>query len=252
MPYTAITEAAANTTAITTPSAVGPATSGWLSLPQLTAEVLRRMGGRADLDTADVVLHINEAYLDLCSMVDFDFMTTSVAFTTEAAQPFYLVPKGIREVIRLSTQGILTDYNPIPLQKIDVTAYRALPDETDWTDVTPHSFVFTANNILVLWPTPDTALSMAMEVKLRPARLSLETHYPALPEEWQEALLLLAQSKTHDGILEFEMASQKYNQYLGYVRSRRNERAEKSEGTHGRVFMPKSAADLRRGNRRGY
>lgn len=252
MPSTTINRALANTTAIVTPPAAGPATSGWSTFAELRTETARRMGGRADLDTDALKLHVNEAYIDLCSMVDFLFLTTSLSWTAQIGQSMYALPTSIRDVVALSTTGELDVSDDGTLRKIDTEEYyRLAEDETEWNRK-PEAYTIAPDGTLVLWRAPDQAYVFSMEVKLRPARLVADGDYPVLPDEWVEPLRVLAVSKAAGGLNEFELAAQRYNEALGLIRSRRNERAERKEGTKGGVWIPRSRDELRRVDRGGY
>lgn len=252
MPSTVVSRTGANTTAIVAPSAAGPATSGWSNFAELRTEVARRMGGRSDLGTADLSLHVNEAYIDLCSMVDFLFLTVEMSWSCVAQQALYALPTAIREVVLLKTTGVEDVSDDGPLRKVDMQEYARLSeDSADYDDV-PEVYTISADNTLALWHRPDAAYSFSMEVKLRPSRLVADTDYPVLPDEWIEILRILATSKAASALNEFELSSQRYNEALGLIRSRRNERAERAEGTKGGIWIPQSASELRRTSRRGY
>lgn len=252
MPSIVVRRASANTTAIVSPSEAGPAASGWRTFLQLQTEVARRMGGRADLDTDALKLHINEAYVELCSLVDFLFLHASMSWTAETDEPLYALPSCVREVVSLQTIGDSEVDNEGPLDKVDMEEYRRMAqDSTDYADK-PSAYTISPDNTLALWRRPDEAYVFSMEVKLRPERLVNDNDYPVLPDEWIEPLTLLCVSKTADGLNEIELASQRYNQVIGMLRSKRNEHAERKEGTKGGVWIPRSADELRRTSRGGY
>lgn len=252
MPSLVINRSTANTSAITPPVAAGPATTGWMNLAALEVEVLRRMGGRTDLDSAGIRLHINEAYVDMCSMLQFEWMDATMGWTTVPGVAQYALPNAIREVISVSSEGDSDVDDDGPLEKVDLREYRRMAlEETDF-NTKPSAFTLSPDNVLVLWRTPDVAYPMAMEVALRPTRLTADTHFPVCPDEWVEPLIVLSVSKAVQALREFEFAAQLYNVYLGHVRSRRNEKSERKRGTIGSVFVPRTAADLRRSSRGGY
>jgi hypothetical protein len=252
MPSTVINRATANSTAITTPIAAGPATTGWMNLAEMRTEVARRAGGRTDLDPAAIALHINEAYLDLCSMLQFEWMDATIEWSTVAGVAQYALPSAIREVVKISSVGDPDVDDDGPLEKVDMAEYRRMGREDSDLHSKPSAFTLSPDNVLVLWRTPDAIYSMSAEVMLRPARLTSDSHYPVYPEEWNEAVLTLAVSKAVGALREFELSAQLYNTYLGYVRSRRNERGERKRGTVGAIFIPRTAEELRRSTRRGY
>jgi len=252
MPSIVVNRASANSTAIVSPSEAGPAATGWRTFLQLQTEVARRMGGRADLDTNALKLHINEAYVELCSMVDFQWLTASVTWTAEAGQPLYALPEEIREIVSLQTTGNTDVDDEGPLEKSDLEEYRRFAQDNTDEAAKPTFYAIGPDDTLVLWRTPDVAYTMSMEVKLAPALLSADSDYPVLRKEWIEPLTMLAVSKAADGLNEIELASQRYNQVLGMVRSKRNERAERKQGTKGGVWIPRSADELRRVQRGGY
>jgi len=219
---------------------------------QLREEVARRMGQRADLADADLKLHVNEAYLEMCTTLDFVFLEASVAWTCEANQSAYGLPAGVREVISVQSLGSTEVDNAGTLEKVDMEEFRRRGIDSLEFSGKPTTYTLTPDGALVLWPQPDEAYVMSLEAKVRPARLVNDTDYPVLPDEWIEPLTVLSISKAAGALNEFEMASQRYNEYLGSVRARRNERAERKVGTKGGVWIPRSRDELRRTSRGGY
>lgn len=243
MPFQSFDPSAA--VSITSSSQSGPLTSGWLSLSQLRTELSNRLGGRSDIDADRLNLWLNEAYIDLCNALDLAVLRSQITHTMTVGRVDYKLPANIRMAVAISYEydgcGGLID-------KIDPEEYRRIRIQYDsgapvvWTPFMPELIVF--------YPSPDVAYPLTLDVKLRPTRMTLDAHYPILPDEYIEGLLLLARSKAFSALMEFSLGGQCMNEYVSFMRSRRNEVAEQDEGRVGRIVPVRSQKQFLTSKRR--
>jgi len=228
--------------AIASSSQSGPIATGWLSFLQLRTELSYRLGGRADLDAARLGHWVNEAYVDMTNAFDLAVLRTTLTHTLTAGVVLYSLPANVRMAVLMSYQDPLDQLIGCKVDKIEEDEYRRLPIEAFrgppevWSPFHP--------NLLVVYPSPDEAYPVALDVKLRPSRLVADVDFPVLTEEYIEGLLLLARAKAFSALLEFSLAGQSTNEYVAFMRSRRNEVAEQDEGKIGRIIPVRSQSEL--------
>lgn len=224
------------------------------TLGSLREELSLLMGQRDDVTPDRFDRWINDAYRTLASMLDIEELDVSFSFSTVADQPFYLLPPELsvpRRVSLIDTVNFLEGGQELELS--DESEYRKLADSTLYlTSISGLGIPlkwFRYGTMLVIWPTPVGVNTIAVDGKVRPRKMVLDTDSPILPAEWNEVLLLCAKSKTFRGIQEFENATLAWNDYLDELRSRSNTKAETATRTHGGLVPVHSNRNLRR--RRG-
>ncbi len=227
---------------ITGGSQPGPSSSGWLSLSALRTELALRLGGRTDIDSARLNQWINEAYIDICGALDLAVLRGSIELTLTVEAELYVLPSSVRMARTISFNDPSDVTYGQMIRKTDEDEYRRLPI-LDGTGLPSHWVPFSPD-LIVIYPAPDQAYVLAMEVKYRPGRMTSDAHYPILKEEMVEGLLLLSRAKAFSGLLEFGMAGQCQNEYTAFMRSRRDEVAEQSEGMVGQLVPVRSRRQL--------
>lgn len=182
-----------------------PLTSIGETLETIRAELVARLQNRTDITngTADYTRMdkcINQAYRNLCAMLDLKELQGSVALTTVASKNFYLIPLTVAWITKLSLADS-TDYfyrGGTPLEKIDLDEYRILPDTSTYfqnqVPILPCKF-FRWNRMVVVWPTPTGVYTLPMDFRVRPAKLTNTTDSPILPEEFHESLIHAAEER---------------------------------------------------------
>jgi hypothetical protein len=204
-----------------------PLTSVGETLATIRVEMLAQLGNRDDVTLARANLWINWAYRNLCSMVSLKETFGSLSLSLVASQPFYALPVQIAWIKRISVADSV-DY-PIfggrRLSMIDEAEYRRLEVRTDQ----PTSY-FRWRRMLVFWPTPFNAQSLAVDFKVRPDDLALDTDSPLLPIEFHEPLMLSAKSRAWRGVLNPTNAALAQNDFLAALRPLMNTDAEEREG----------------------
>ena len=119
--------------------------------------------------------------------------------------------------------------------------------ELDERDGTPDSYFF-HTQMLVLWPTPATSITAAVDYKLRPAPLVQDTDSPFLSPEWHEVILVGARARALSALMEFSASMAVNNEYVNLIRRKRNEIAEEDTGRVPRSSMvDRASMGVRRG-----
>lgn len=201
-----------------------PLTSTGETLASFRTELELVLGGRADL-IGRFDRYINYAYRDIASSLQLAELTATVQFNSVADQPLYLLPESIRVVRALSMQDSTSQYGGWQLEKKDVEWYRA---QINRTTTEPSSFVV-QRKMLVLYGTPSAAKTIVADVRIRPDDLVADTASPILPVEWHELILLMAKAKMAAAVLEFEMAMSFENEWVNWVRRRKDLESDEQE-----------------------
>jgi hypothetical protein len=192
---------------------------------------------------------INLGYLHVAAMLTTSEMQGSIAIPTIVDQPLYLLPRSVAWI----TQLPLSDPSLYPIVggknmlMTDLAQYRDLPDYPSSYTYSPYRW-FRQGRLLALWPKPATSASVTVDFRIRPAKLSLETHSPILPEEFHEAILLRARHVAFRSLKMFNEASIAQNDFVASIRDIVNTDAEELKGKPS-SFQP--AVALRNYYRRG-
>lgn len=195
-----------------------PKTSTGVTLASLRTELDALVAGRSDFDDTRLNEIINDAYLDVCTALDI-IGEGSFAISVVADQPLYMLPDVVQNILNVavalpSTENINEGY---PLDKIDLRKYRAFVA----AEGEPRLY-FKMDQMLVLYPTPDTARTLAVDCTYRPAKLTLAAHSPVFGLEWHEVLKKAARAKAFSAMLEFDKAQAAENEWTSLVRRRRD------------------------------
>jgi hypothetical protein len=245
MPYIVLDPGAAEAAPVVTRGA--PLTNVGETLASLRGELRKMLGGGNVADTPRLNLWINFAYQDIASSLEIDEMKSAYGFVTVAAQAMYRVPA----VVGSTRSAALIDAvnNPVyggrPLTKSDVDDYQREENRTD-----PPQKYFREAGILVLYPTPDKAYTVAVNFWIRPENLVNETDSPILAYEWHEAILLNARAKGFSALLEFDKAMAAQNDFINLVRRKTDRDQREDEGRIVLSSVPRRRSDLIRNRRR--
>jgi hypothetical protein len=239
MPYAAIDPSLAQTAPVVTAGA--PLIDKGETLASMREEILLELGGRDDVTDDRVDKFINWAYLDLWTSVGTLENESSYSFGLVAGQPLYLLPSQVRVVKHIAVAEASSIYGGLPLEKIDLTTYRSL----EALSGTPRQY-FRHNNVLVFYPTPESATTVFVEFVYRPLRMTLDNHSPILPEEWHESIVLAARKKLFSALMEFDKATHANNDFVDSVRRREDDVAGEDSGKVIRSSIPRSSGMLQR------
>ncbi len=196
------------------------------TLATLRTELMAQLLGRDDLTPTRSDRFINQGYTDLVTSLELPELNASLGITLDVDQPFYALP-----YVAMATENVsivnTTNYasGGRPLSKIDKSKYRKLPLKSDEPDA-----FFREGGMIVLWPTPKTARTIALDFHIRPVWMTLDTHQPFLGVEWHEAILLASVWKALSGLKEYDKALIAKNEYQSYVAGRKDPVAAEDEG----------------------
>jgi hypothetical protein len=244
MPYIVLDSAVAAAAPVVTKGA--PLVSVGETLASLRSELKKMLAGRTDVDLPRLNLWINFAYQDLASSLEIDDLKSAYGFPTVAGQPLYQVPA----VVGSTRSAALIDpvnspiYGGRPLMKTDVDNYYREENRSDY----PQKY-FREAGLIVLYPTPDQAYTVALNFWIRPANLVNETDSPILAYEWHEAILLMARAKAFSALLEFEAAQAAQNDYVNLIRRKVDRTQREDEGRIITSSVPRRRSQLTRNRR---
>lgn len=230
MPYIVLDPSAAEAAPSTT--AGEPLTSTGKTLASMRTMVRTMMGGRSDITSAQIDEVINNAYIDIATSTEGK--TASLLLQTVAGQPLYLLPAVVANIQSISLVDDTLPEGGKKLDKKDKSYYRDKPVVDD--DVP--SFYFREGNLLVLYPTPDAVYDMAVDFRIRPIRLTDDTHSPILDDEWHETIELNARHKLFSILQEFDKTPQTNNEVTDLVRRRKGEEEGEDENKLIRSSVP--------------
>ena len=134
---------------------------------------------------------INEAYHDLATSKDarFDELRESYSFTTVADQPLYTLPPGVYTISRVAIAEDSDAEDGQPLRKMGMDSYSGL----QVSDGRPTD-VGREQGVLVLWPTPDGAYDVTVDIRVEPQPLTADNHQIILDSEWNPIIYYMAKS----------------------------------------------------------
>ena len=239
MPFTNLSAAGAK--AAPSVSLGAPLTNYGLTLEAMRAEVELLIVGRSDIAEDRITGWINEAYLDLFSSVRFPERDESFELVLDAGQHLYMLPEGIENIqgasVVLPSTSSYSDGHP--LESIGLDRYRRLLIRSD----EPKYFV-RRGNLFVVWPTPSADRTVGVDVSIVPQRLVSASDSPIISEEWHEAIKLGARRRAFSAMLEAEKAAAEQNDYIDFIRRRRDPAAEQQEGRIIRSSVPRTSKQI--------
>lgn len=227
-------------------TAVGnPLTSVGTTFAEMQNELDAMLAGRTDVTAPRLALWINQAYVQVCTDLQIDELQSSIALTTVADQPAYLVPNAVYTTLGAAVvdPDRYGEFGGRPLTKIDLNSYRRAAVETG--DVRTY---FRFGQMIVLWPTPEeSGLTISLDFRLRPNFLVNDLDSPLLGIEWHEAILLNARVKAFGALLEFDKEQIADNRYIKHIRTKLDRGAAEQENMVPTSSVPRSRAMLSRG-----
>lgn len=201
-----------------------PKTGIGLTLADMEAELRSMIGNRDDISATRLRLWINLAYVDLVTALDLESAEGSIQFTTVAGESLYRLPAEVAAIHALAAinpnQVEYPEYGGHPLDPVTKEDYRMLPE---MTGEVPGKY-FRQDDLLIIYPEPETAVDMVMDFVLRPDFMANDTDSPILPVEWHEGILLGARKKVFRVLLEPALAAEAANDYTEFIRDRRDPR----------------------------
>lgn len=228
MPYVALDPASAAAAPVTT---IGqPLTDEGETLASFRAE-LKALAIRTDVDTR-LDGWINLAYRHVAAMVTLSEMMGSLAISTVADQPLYLLPRAVAwiKAVPLSDPTLFSLAGGRNMTMTDLPGYRELPDyPPGWNFWGPYRY-FRFGRILALWPKPAIAQSVIIDFRVRPLDMTDDHHSPILPPEWHEGILMRARHVAFRSLQMFDKAAIAQNDFLSSIRTIENTDASEVAG----------------------
>jgi hypothetical protein len=221
-----------------------PLTSVGETLDSLRDELVAMLGNRTDVTPTRATGWVNRAYRDVCSSVtNIPELRSSYDFSTVVSQPFYAIPKELGHIEKVSLGDLDTypSYGGRELVKTDIGGYR----RARLFEGSIERY-FRHGSTLVLYPHPDSVVTMVVDFIIRPADLTAPTDSPIIPPEWHEAILLLARAKAHSGLLEFAHAKDALADYNSWVAARVDRDAEERVSPMAQVVLVRKKRQLYR------
>lgn len=214
-------------------------------------ELASRLGGRMDIDPVRLNLWLNEAYVEMCDMLDLPELWASEGFTFLEGIWVYQVGSHVRVVTKLSwnAEPASWSYGKI-LGKTDLVEFRRIP--ASHTPCAPKTWAPYGRNLIVVYPTPDEDYEVTAEFLQRPMPLEDDTDYPILMTEWCEGLLLLARAKAFSALMEFGVAAQSKTEYVSWLRSKPSALAIQQTGQTANFIPVNTEARRDRSRQRRY
>lgn len=231
MPYIALDPLTAQAAPTTTLGA--PLTSVGETLASFKAELVQLMAQRADVikDTTRQAKWINRGYQHLCGMLTIPELKGSILFPVVASQPLYLLPvdpTGKYQVVERIMQPLSlvddTDYRGGGRQIIGPISLSHFYGLANCTGL-PTRFL-RYNSMLVLWPTPESVLSLILNFQINPLPLAADTDSPLIPQKWHEGIVLAARWRALRDLKVWNEAAIAKNDMLDVIRPLEDREAE--------------------------
>lgn len=215
-----------------------------MTLRELREQLAFQLGDRKDIPDPTLNLWVNWGYLALCSMVDIEQLKGSISFSSVSTQAQYLLPIAVRNIkaaaIYGSGFGMLGLTRSRPLLKKDIHWFRSQKDLSGQ----PRYF-FREGQVLILYPYPDAAYPIGLDIKIKPKTLTADVDCPLIPEEWHEVILLAARVRAFRALMEFDKASIAQNELVSEIRSKMNTEDIERIHTMASVEIPRDWKDLK-------
>lgn len=200
---------------------------------------------RGDVDDPRWNSFINKAHRKLVSMVTLQEFNGSLPINTIATQPFYLLPQAIGNIKKVSISD--TAFYPrggTDLSRIDLDYYRRLSVHTGQPEM-----YFRQGDIFVVWPTPNSVDTIALDFRIRPQDLTADNHSPILPLEWHELIGLKARHIAFRALQMFEKAAIAQNDFVSELREIGQVEADEDADLQAQVspasYKPRSRSNSR-------
>lgn len=245
MPYVALNPDNAQAAPSTT---IGqPVPNNGMTLANFDDELEARLLGRTDMTSARRRTIINQAYTDLMTSLQISEARASLAFDLVADQFLYRLPPCVFSILDLALKDDNEDaeFGGSPLDQSDLGVFRGRPVLTS----RPSEF-FHFSDMIVLWPTPDSAGDVVIDFQIRPTWMTVDAQCPILSIEWQEGILLGALKKAFQALMEPQNAMIANNDLVGFVRTRMDLYAAEQGQMVGRSSVPRLVDNIRRSRTR--
>lgn len=180
---------------------------GAYTFSQFKEYAKERMGGNDAWD-ARYPVWVNSAYRQLTSRdkvgssrIEIPELETSSSATTVDGTAYVSVPSDCISIIE-----IFDETNDVNLSWTPFDEYISRTDRADTTKEDKPTYWVRSGAYIYLYPTPDSAYTLTIHYRKRPADLSGDSDVTVLGEEWDDVILELAVSIGRDWANEPEKA----------------------------------------------
>lgn len=218
-----------------------PSTTGSMSLLELRSLLTEKIANRADITLERKDFFLNEAYRHMVMELNLPQFDASVEISLTANQPLYLIPDTVDYI---KQNAAIRDAQEYPrggkvLVYSGLDQYRRLANETGRV-----SRVYRHGNMIVVWPTPETAETLVLNVQYLPSLLTADNHVPLLPRKYHHAMAVKAAHMVLQHLRQYIDAAALHNDYVNLLRSITDTRAAEITEQYGSFYIPRREEDL--------
>lgn len=179
-----------------------------MTFGQLKEKIRFRVGNRSDIDQL-IADNINRAYIDIATREKFTAGGKIFAFPEHLYFPTLIKNAELTLTTNIQKYALASDFawmitmknktQDVPVALKTLKQFYLFIDKPDKGIPTMACVV---NQDVYFYPIPNQSYSMIYWYKKRPALLSSDNDTPELPQEWHEAIFLLASAMTFYDLLE--------------------------------------------------
>jgi len=144
-------------------------------------------------DEADVVRYIKDANTDICSMwFNWDFLWGEYSTNTTASTSTLTSPS---DLAQWNIDSVVYDPTSESWQPLIYVGWREYKEDYKYGTIStgvPEFFSVKPNNVIDLYPTPNSATTLTAEYWKAPTVLSASTDTPVIPTRFQRIIICRA------------------------------------------------------------
>ena len=204
---------------------------GSFTLSTIISETTAMLGNRADITASRVSLYANRALEFIWNAVEHDKAEAIAVSSTTSGENRITLPTDIQELTAISNQSAVPPQLLLPWNVNDI-------DSSYTYTGTPTNYVL-FSDYMELWPTPNSAFSIQLRYKARPATLSSTTGVSSLATKYDMAHLYKTAELCADSLKDWESASVMRSRFLSEVASIPSDLAMRQRAKEGmRISFP--------------
>lgn len=209
------------------------------SLKMMRDRLILELGNRNDIGPTFWNEWINDSYQDIFTSLKTANSKRSYGITLTPDKYFYLLPLSVDSIRDVSGADPTLTYIAGPMEKIDEFSFRKLPYQRGQV-----SSWFVEQRMLVVWPLPDKAYTLAVDANMKPAPLTNDNDYPALEDQYHEIILTGAKARAWEAVQNDTRAALSENKVVRQVQ-RKDDADVKNRESEYPAFRPvRSRAEL--------
>lgn len=166
--------------------------------------------------SATLMQFLNDTQRQITNEYRLPFMEATASFTTViGTASIGSLPSNFQMAINLTVTSPDSNEKVIPYMEYEEIDHR-YPDPTDDT-TGPPAYWYIFNGTINLSPRPDAAYGLTLRYLKKPTELTANADVPAIPEEYQEILVLGAHKRALQLNDNFDQAQLINQEYLDLV-----------------------------------